>query len=319
MVAVYQLIFFLALGLLAISITVFVLAVSLLGRAISLAIGAQDKVNKENRKADAEKIEEIQGELEKAKTENRLLDIKRLGKDINSLKWKRWIKNWKIKWIQAKPELLGSVWGAFIPGAFFLASIIFSIFAIFNGSGTPEISPYMWIAIATTGIGICFVCLSLKVIGEVARTSEEVAFKRDVDMFETSLKQFEEEKRPQLDFQFRDELPPLSVKADSEITIKYGVALNKGEYADDVRVAFFLPKGFGFPDAKTTIQPLDHNITPGYITAHNEHGDPILAGIRQVTSLRIKVTSKAGKYKAYYRVFCKGAVGEYEGFEIVVE
>ena len=60
MVAVYQLTFFLALGLLAISITVFVLAVSLMGRAIGMAIKAQEKVNEERRQADKHKMREIE-------------------------------------------------------------------------------------------------------------------------------------------------------------------------------------------------------------------------------------------------------------------
>ena len=129
-VAVYQLTFFLALGLLAISVTVFVLAVSLMGRAIGMAIEAQEKVNEELRQADKEKMEEIEGELKKAKEAGRLSDIKSLGKTISSLKWKRWIKAWKLRWIQAKPKLLGSVWGAFFPGAFFLVSAIVSHWAL---------------------------------------------------------------------------------------------------------------------------------------------------------------------------------------------
>ncbi len=319
MVAVYQLIFFLALGLLAMSITVFVLAVSLLGRAISMAIEAQDKVNKEHSKADTEKMEEIQGELKQAKTENRLPDIKRLGKAVSSLKWKRWIKNWKLKWIQAKPKLLGSVWGAFIPGAFFLASAIISILAILKASGTPAISPYMWIVIATMTIGICFVCLSLKVIGEVARSSDEVAFRRDVDVFETSLRKFEEEKRPKLKFHFIGKLPPFHVKADSEITIRYGVSLIEGWEAEDVHIAFFLPKGFGFPGKETISQPLNHSVLPEYITVNTQFEEGILSGARVVDDIRIKVTSKADKYEAYCRVFCKGFIGVYEKFEIMVK
>ncbi|GAI28085.1 unnamed protein product, partial [marine sediment metagenome] len=41
-------------------------------------------------------------------------------------------------WIKAKPELLGPVWGALIPGAFLMTSVIVSIVAIYSGSGEPK-------------------------------------------------------------------------------------------------------------------------------------------------------------------------------------
>ncbi len=319
MVAVYQLMFFFSLGLLAISITVFVVAVSLLGRAIALAIEAGKQTTIEHKETDDSEMRKIKGELEEALAEDRHPDIKRLEKAVGSLKRKRWINSWKLRWIKVKPELLGPVWGALIPGAFLMTSVIVSIVAIYTGSGEPKISPYMWIGIATMGIGVCFVCLTLKVIGGVARTSEEIAFKRDVAIFDTSLRKFEEEKRPQLRCQYIDEAPPFHTKADSEMTIKYGVDLLKGEYAEDTNIAFFVPKGFGFPGRKTIIQPLDHDIVPGYITAVVEVDKIMLYGTRYVFSIKIKVASKADKYKGYYRWVCKGAVGGFEEFGIVVE
>lgn len=319
MVAVYQLIFFLALGLLAIAITVYVLAVSLLGRAVQMAITAQAIANEEQRKADEEEMGKIKKELSDAEKKNRSPDIERLSKAINSLKRKKWINNWKLKWINAKPKFLGSAWGAFIPGAFLLTSAIISIVAIYMGSGTPAISPYVWIAIATMGIGICFVCLSLKVIEGVARTSEEVAFKREVEIFETSLRKFEESKRPELELQFYKGSPPFHVKIDSDMTIDFQVSIKKGIYADDVNVLFFAPEGFGFPGKQETTQPQEHAIAPGYIATNVVFKESLLRTIDLRESIRIKAPSKADKYQLYYRVVCRGAERRHEKFEIVVE
>lgn len=48
--SIYQLTFFLAVALLAIVITVFVLAVSLLGRAVKLSVEEQEKAEKDRKK-----------------------------------------------------------------------------------------------------------------------------------------------------------------------------------------------------------------------------------------------------------------------------
>lgn len=319
MVSVYQLTFFLALGLLGISITVFVLAVSLMGRAIGMAIEAQAKVNEERRQADKEKMEEIEEELKKAKKAGRLPDIERLGKTISSLKRKRWIKAWELRWIQAKPKLLGSVWGAFFPGAFFLASAIVSIIAIIDGGGTPALSPYMWIAIATMGIGVCFVCLSLKVIEGVARTSEEVAFKRDVDIFETSLKQFEEEKRPELTLEFLDEKTPLIFQVGEAKNIKVAITLKKGIIARHTLIHYFAPLGFEFPENVTFVQSKDVDVVGGYLSTYQDLGN-CGGDIRTLSTIKIKAPAEADKYIMYYRITCEDRIGSpIEKFDVVVK
>ncbi len=319
MSAVYQLVFFLSIGLFAVVITVFVLAVSLLGRAVNMAIEGQEKANKEQKEADEKELGKIQGELSEAKEEGRRPDVQRLSKAINSLKRKKRINNWKLKWINAKPKFLGALWGAFIPGAFLLTSAIISIVAIYIGNGTPEMFPYLLIAGIALGVGICFICLSLKVIEGVARVSEDVAFQRDVDIFKTSLRDVEKEKKAKLALQFHKESPPFHVKADSVVTIDYTVGLIEGKYVDDVRLFFFAPKGFDFPGQPTLIQPEDSESAPGYLTAIINIQGSILRNIIQPGRIGIKMPSEADKYPLYYRVFCRGGIGVYEKFEIVVE
>lgn len=109
MITVYQLLFFLALGLLAMAVTVFVLAVSLLGRAVKMASVAQEEANEKQRVANEEEMGKIRGELADAEKEGRRPDIKRLSKAIDSLKWRKRINNLTLKWINAKPKLLGSI------------------------------------------------------------------------------------------------------------------------------------------------------------------------------------------------------------------
>lgn len=207
----------------------------------------------------------------------------------------------------------------FFPGAFLLTSVIMCVVALYTGRGTPVVSPYMWIAIVTMGIGICFVCLSLKVIEGVARTNDEVAFQRDVDIFKTSLRKFEEEKKPGLKFEFIEGEPPFRVEVDSEIKINYRLRLTKGEYAEDAQVFFCLPKGFNFPGKNAVIQSETHPVVPGHITYVDEFKEPIISAALPVSDIVIKAPSKADEYDAYYRVVCRGYVGEFEKFIVSVE
>ncbi len=319
MVAVYQLIFFLSIGMTAVAIAVFVLAVSLLGRAIKLAVDEQGKTEKEHMKSNVEELEKIQIELDRAKKEGKHPDMKRLEKALNILKKKKRLNTWKLKWINTKPKLLGSIWGAFVPGAFFMTSAIICIIAIIKGDGIPQVYPYMWIAIATMGVGIGFVCLSLRVIEGVARISEEVGFQRDVSIFKTSLREFEEDRRTELVLYFTNISPPFNVKVNSETKINFYVTLTKGEYADNVQVFFFVPQGFDFPDRETVVQREDHGTVPGYITTAFEFEESILSTIRQPGSIVIKAPPTADEYPLYYRVICKRAHGKHEKFGIVVE
>ena len=63
---IYQLTFFLALGLLAIVVTIFVFAVSLLGRAMESARESEKEKTKERRTNNAKEMAAIKKEIEEA-------------------------------------------------------------------------------------------------------------------------------------------------------------------------------------------------------------------------------------------------------------
>ncbi len=122
MITVYQLLFVLALGLLAIMSAVFVFSVTLLGRAINISINEQQKAEQELKNATKDKTAELKQELEQATREERNIDIKRLNNTIRTLNIKSFFHNLKLAVIRFKPKLLGASWGVIIPGAFLLAS-----------------------------------------------------------------------------------------------------------------------------------------------------------------------------------------------------
>ena len=158
MESIYQLIFFLSIALLAIVVTVFVLAVSLLGRAVRLSVEEQTQAE-EKRKQDTEnEIKEIQRKLDQAKTQG-WLDVEDLTKNLSDLNRKETRHLWKLRWIKIKPKLLTASWGALVPGAFFLISVIFSALALHLQNGGLTTTLYMWIALIALGIGIVFISL----------------------------------------------------------------------------------------------------------------------------------------------------------------
>jgi len=102
MSVIYQLTFFLAIALLAIVITVFVLAVSLLGRAVRLSTEEQTKAE-EKRKEDTEnEIKKMQDKLGQAKAEGHL-NIEDLTKSLQDLERKDTKHKLCFKWSSTLP------------------------------------------------------------------------------------------------------------------------------------------------------------------------------------------------------------------------
>ena len=86
MVAFYQLTFYLSLALLAIVITVFVLALSLLGRAVRISSEEQQKAEQERQERNQAQLGIIQGKLDTTKADEKHPDIESLTKSLRELK-----------------------------------------------------------------------------------------------------------------------------------------------------------------------------------------------------------------------------------------
>jgi len=64
---VFEALFFLAVGFIAITVTIYVLAVSLLGRATKLSVQEQTEAEEKGKKETEEEIKTIQNKLDEAK------------------------------------------------------------------------------------------------------------------------------------------------------------------------------------------------------------------------------------------------------------
>lgn len=314
--SIYQLTFFLSLALLAIVITVFVLAVSLLGRAVKLSTEEQIEAEEKRKKDTENEIKEMQDKLDEARTEGHV-DAGGFRRSLKALERKDARHKWKLRWIKIKPKFLTANWGALIPGALFLIAAILSGLALNQTGSTATASLYMWISLIALGIGICFVCLTLKVIQGVAITSEETAFVRQKEMLKSALIESEEERRPDLDFAFSGSQPPFHMKAGSKMVIEFTIEVIRGDVARKPSVFFHAPKGFLFPGSPTAL-PLLGIKWADYVSSYVDFEDTAI-GIYRRGTITIKAPPKPDDYPLLHQCFSEGHHGKICEFHVIVE
>ncbi len=315
MSTIYQLTFFLALALLAILITIFVFAVSLLGRAMEAAAKTEKaqllerkQSNEEAMAAIKKEIEEAEGQIPKGLTQ-KLAKLEKRDKDFGR----------ELAKIRKSPEVLTVRGGVVPPSALLIGALILSGTAWGLSNIQNLVSIALWLmGSAAIGYSTYRIYKSLKVIESVAITSEEAALKRTIEAFKIAQKELEEEKRPELELLFLGKQPPFRVKADSEMSLLLALSLGKGEFAEDVAVHICAPPGFDFPNQATYTLTPDH-VYANYI-ARVWHLQKVFRALDYRVTITIKSPPIAGTFKMVYYIFCRGS-WTYEGteLEIIVE
>ncbi|MBA7650000.1 hypothetical protein ES703_57800 [subsurface metagenome] len=314
---IYQLTFFLALGLLAIVVTIFVFAVSLLGRAMESARESEKEKTKERRTNNAKEMAAIKKEIEEAegqipkgltrKLEKLEKRDKKFGKELNE--------------IRTAPELL-TVKGGVVPSS---ASLLGALIVTGAAWYLSNIQIFTWIVpvliwilgLVAIGYSISRIYQSLKVIESVAITSEEAALLRETEALKIAFGELEEEKKPKLELLFGDEQPPFHIESGAQMTIEFRLGLTQGDIARKPIVYFFAPPGFDFPGMRTWLQSKDVGKVGGYITTRDELND-CREGITQSSKITVKAPSDKGSFNLWYRANCEGFPGEMETVEIIV-
>jgi len=318
---IYQLTFFLALGLLAIVITIFVFAVSLLGRAIEAAARSEKDKLAERKASNVEEMAAIRQEIQEAETSGQIPKGLRRKLDKLEKKDKKFEK--ELGKIRKAPEPLTVRGGVFYPCASLIAALVLNGGALFlsNIQNIHWAIPLsVWIlGLATIGYSIYRMCKSLKVIQSVATPSEEVAFKRETEAFKSALKELEEERRPELMLEFRDTKPPFHIGKDEEFILRYRLSLMKGDIGRKPRVYFCAPSGFSFLDVPTGAPPLDERYTTYTSACWVESDEDIIRGTFRNQSVKFKTPSQSQSYPLIYRLFCESFASDYEEFEVIVE
>ena len=195
----YQLTFFLALGLLAIVITIFVFAVAQLGQATEVSSRQQQDILLKQKEAKTKQIGKIEKQVTKAKKTGDLDEVKLL-QELQSLREESAKYGTELKHIEEKLERLQVKGGVLRPGAFFLTTLILSGLAVFLAGGQNHIAIPLWsVSIAALCYGGWEVYKNLKVIEEVTTTSQE-AIEKLPEVVRDALRKLEEEKKQENEY-----------------------------------------------------------------------------------------------------------------------
>ncbi len=314
---VYQLTFFVALGLLATVVTIFVFAVSQVGRATESASRQQQSILLKQKKAETSRIDRIQAQLEEAKKTGQL-DEPKLSKELEETKQDIIGYDTELRRIHERIVLIRRKGAVIYPGAGFLVTLALSVAAsgLTEAQDLSTLALWLWIiSICSLAFGVYRVFRTLGAIEEVTITSKE-AIEKLPEAVKIALRELEEEKRPELELVFVDE-PPFRVETQSERLIEYSVRLSRGDIARDVIAAFFTPANFEYPDnpAKLAVPQTKYE---DYNSARINLGD-IKRPFAHPKSLKLKAPAEPGHYIAAYKLYCEGYFSDFVEFEIEVE
>lgn len=323
---VYQLTFFLALGILAIVTTIFVFAISLLGRAIEVASKEQEKATREQKNATENEITKIQKQISALMKKERIgRELKELEKKLKQLRKQDKKFEKKLRRIETAPELL-RVKGAVIHPSIFLgiALTLVGVAWYLSSIKIPTVPIIIWgLGLAAIGYSIYRIYCSLKVVESVAITSEEAALRREIEAYKIAQKELEEERTPVLALLFETtkfELMkyPLHVKANSELDLILRLRMLQGNYAEEVEVHLAVPHDFSFPNEGhiTALSP-DTGFVD-YIDFVWERGE-VKRGMTYRKGLTIKMPTKTGNYNFVYWIFGRGFYTDPTELEVIVE
>jgi len=340
MTVLYEMTIFVAIALTAITVTVFVIAASLLGRAIEESSRKQEEVVREESSEFDKTIAGLQKRLGGAKKAEVIDDLK---KQISEYEERKKGTEKELKRISQRYGLLTVKGTVLYPGLFLLISIVIAGTARYIATLPPvtgldgteillvlipgwiEDPILLFVANVAWGLSLLAIawgsyriCRCLKVIEGVAITTEEAQFKSTTKALETALERHEEAKRPKLELKFTQRKPPFSFKPEIVETIKFGVTLEQGDVAKGVEVWFFAPEGFEFPGSKTWRQDSDYAI-PSALTTTISLKD-LNRGVSLSGSLTIKTPLKKDEYSLGYKLACAvSPLSELKRFDIKVE
>jgi ABC-type multidrug transport system fused ATPase/permease subunit len=316
MTVLYELTIFLAIALIAAVITIFVIAASLLGRAIEESSREQEELARKESSEFGDTIAGLQKQLKGAKKANVIDDLK---KQISEYEERKKEAEKDLKRITYKYSLLTVRGTVLYPSMFFLISIVLAGIARYIVTVPLTLVSYiLWgLSLAAIIWGSYRICKCLKVIEGVAITTEEAQFKRMTQALATALERHEAKKRPKIELQFKKEKPPFSFKPGAEETIEFGIIFKRGDIAKGTEAWFFAPEGFLFPRDKTWRQSDDYSI-PNALTMKVILGD-IRSWFKNTGKLTIKTPTESGEYHLGYRLFCEDSTGDFTKFKVKVE
>jgi len=292
-----------ALGLLAIVITVYVLAISLLGRAMKTARIKENQQIIDRRGKNSAQMAEIERKAREAKEKGELANG--LNKQVSEFKKRDARDKRVLEETRNAPQLL-TVKGGVVPASlsFLVAIILSSISWSLSDKSYPFLFIFVGAAILSISYGTIRVFKSLLAIENVAITSEAETEARLSNAVKSALTEVEELKKPLLDITWKV-APPFYMTVGQIFKFEYRVLITRGDIGKEPEVWFFVPKVFSFPKGDTIIQPPDTGKVSNLLTTIN-HLDDIKKGQARWYSTAITAPKTKGNFILYYKISCIG-------------
>jgi len=318
MSTLYQWTFFLALTVLGILVTIFVFAVALLGRALEVAAQAEKEKLTERKKNNEQEMGKIKKEIDEAKGQipkgltKKLLKLEKKDKEFEK----------DLSKIRRAPELL-TVKGGVIPAGIFLIAALtlsgVSWYLSTIGNLLPIVPVLVWVpGLGFVGYSVFRICRTLKVIENVAITSEEAALRRTVEAFKTAQAELEEAKKPKLKLVFSPKKSSFEIEAGKQTSLRFLVYVVQGDIARHAAAYFFAPPDFEFPGHESWRQREDSKDFENFVSTRYDLKD-VRKTISNPGVLNIKAPTKTGSYAITCRLVCdEGYAGPDEQFQIRV-
>jgi ABC-type multidrug transport system fused ATPase/permease subunit len=327
-------IFFLNIALLAIVITIFVFASSLLGRAIAAHAKEQQELSAARRKELEKQLEEAQKHLDTLRKQCETGDF-RVDDAIKSLKDAKKHKqefDKESSALQQSYNVFTVRGGVTYSTCLFFSSMFVSALAwglATAGQTSFQIGywkfdtvPFLYgsvpVSLMLIGFGVSRLYSSLQKIREVAITSEEAALKRIVEAFKIAQKELEAEAAPTLELLCTEPYSmPIRIQAGVQTSVEYKIRLTKGRAAENVYVFVYVPPGFDFPGitAKTVSGPRD--TLPGYVRTFRKY-DSLIEGVSETIRLTIGAPLNTGRFDMFHICTCRNFQGQFGKIEIEV-
>ncbi len=312
--------------LVAAVVTVFIFAVTLLGRAIEYAKEDETKIQAERTSGFQEKISDLQNRLNEAKLKG---DSKDLEDELGKLTKDRELHEQKLSSIKKKYSYIGFHEAVIHPNLVFILSMLLAqigadlVRFIVNTPLEVYLVPLFIVAFSLLSYGIYRFCKTLILIqGIASRPIKENFGKEDViniieRIFIKREEEIQKKNEEKLVIKFVNITFPLQCKIDQEMELSFRVSLVQGKIIRDVNVWFFIP------DEITLLQPSeevswrqgsDYDL-PNIKTVKVSIGD-VSKGIFISGKLKMKMPSLPTTFQIFYRVYGEGYRDERIGQEV---
>lgn len=306
----------LSFALLAISPTIFIFSVTLLGAAIEQA-QQEENAARENDKANLQKeIDQLEKSIPQARKDG---NANSLTTRLDDLKKQQESTEQKIKDIKIKYhgiDLTNSVIRPCL--AFIIAAAINPLSAFLLSQLLTVVLIFLQIILILYGIYKIYRCLAL--VQEISvNKKESEGYSRLKETIKLAMHEYDQGKEDEVSVIFVDKAFPLNTTIDTELNVRFRIKLIKGNVLKNVYIWFFIADGFGLinpAEDQAWKQASDYDV-PNIRTV-KIHIGTLSKGPYTPGTLVIKTPSIPGKYLLRYKVYADGFSGSANDLSILI-